>query len=499
MIVTIALLLLLLVIGYYFHQKHVTFAFFKKRGIPGPEPVFLIGNMLDNLRIKCSIYVRKQRRDKYGDLYGEFEGSRPKLIISNPDDLRNIFVKEFAYFTDIRSDGYDHPIEQKFILVLGGDVWHYWRRILSPTFTPQKMRAMLPLIDNSIENLMQHIDRKSMTEEYPDIKRIFMNFSFEVMVNIGMGVKMNLHEKTDPFAEAMQNYFQTNPYKLLISLMLPKWLKTRARFTVMNKKQLEFAINFIQSVIDERRKLADPKMGRPFEDFTSIIMKATGDGNRLKVTDEHMIANILFMLMAGDEASAMVLTFVTHLLAFHPKIQQRLHEEISRAVHESEEKKLDFETVKNIQFLEAVINETMRLYPPSTYIERKVSQKYDLHGIDLPVGLHILVPTILIQRDEKWHKNAISFDPDRFMPGRIEDMHPFSFLPLGHGPRTCVGARFVMMEMKITLARLVQTYEFQIRDGAKEEIDVSGTTDDILVSPPMTTVRFVRRNNVTVS
>ena len=152
------------------------------------------------------------------------------------------------------------------------------------------------------------------------------------------------------------------------------------------------------------------------------------------------------------------------------------------SVSGGDQSSVDYESVKDMKYMDAVLNEVLRLYPLSTFTERKVSKTYDMNGILLPVGLHIFVPIQVIHHDEKNHPNPETFDPERFMPDRIGDMDPFTFLGFGYGQRSCPGNRFAILEAKVALASIMLRFEFTKVEDGPALIDVTETVDELLAT-----------------
>lgn len=301
------------------------FSFFSSRGIRGPKPVIFQGNMSFE---KPWMAVARRREQEFGKVYGVYDGTKPKLVINDPVVLKRIMVRDFAHFTDRITDRFEHPIEQKMMHVLKGDEWSAWRKIMTPAFSPQKLKAMMPLIQSSTDNLVTELRRKAGASV--DIRSIVTSFSLEVIAKTGLGIEMNLHERPEPVAEAIKLYFRTSSWKLLVGNILPTWFKSLIRYTAFNKQGLEAACKYMAAVIQERRKDLDQK--RDFADFTSILLKAardTSDGQQL-ITDEAIIASVFIIFIAGFEATALLLSLTIYHLAQSPEIQERVYDSTLR-------------------------------------------------------------------------------------------------------------------------------------------------------------------------
>ena len=483
------LLLLICVASCLYLYYAYKFRFFSSRGIPGPSPVPFFGNILDKFH-KPWMQLAAQRVEEFGPLYGVFDGSKPKLVVKDPELIKKIMVQDFTHFTDRTPTRLEHPIEQKMMVMLPGDQWATWRKIVTPAFSPQKLKSMEPLMQESIDHLIAEIERRAEGgKAHVDIRLICDNFTLEVIARTGLGVDMNVHQNPDPIIDLMKENIATSPFRIVLCFMLPKWFKTLIEYTMFYKPGLEASVAYVKEVIHQRRKNPEFEQNT---DFTSILMSASRDGKPMP--EDEIVANVVDLFLAGLETVSLLLAAVTFLLAQHPQVQQRLYEEVV-SVTAGDPKRVGIDSVNDMKFMDAVLNETLRLYSPSTYTERKVSKAYDMNGITLPVGLDILILTYLLHHDEKYHPAAETFDPDRFMPDRISQMDPFTFIPFGQGPRNCPAGRMALVLDKIALSRLLMRFEFVKSDNSSEFIDVSGTMDELLITSEFT-VRFCPRKPV---
>ena len=481
------MLLLIFVASCFYIYYAYKFRFFSSRGIPGPRPVTFLGNMLDTYQ-KPWMSVAARHVQTFGPVYGVFDGSTPKLVVADPQLVKQIMVQDFTHFTDRNPARLSHPIEQKMMVGMQGAKWAAWRKIMTPAFSPQKLKLMEPMMQISVDNLIDEIEKRAGGGEADvDVRAISDYFALEALARTGLGIEMNLNQASEPIIDSLMKYIASSPLNLVLSFMLPEWLKKLIKYKNSNEQGLEEVVAYITAVIHERRKDSELK---GHADLTSILMSASKDSNPLP--EDEITATMVDIMLAGFTGIGLLLSSAIFSIAQHPRIQQRLHEEVM-SLTAGDKKNVDVDSVKDMKFMEAVLNETLRFYPPSSYTDRKVSKAYDMNGITLPVGLNISILTYLLQHDEKYHPAAKSFDPDRFMPDRISLMDPFTFMPFGQGPRNCPAGRFTFVLVKIALSRLMLPFEFVKSDHSPEFIDVSGTMDELLVTSEFT-VRFRKRN-----
>ena len=270
---TVAIIIVSLIC--YHYVTH--FSFWKKRGIPGPVPLPLIGNMLDNLETPTmNVYSRRQK--KYGDLFGTFEGSTPQLVVFDVDLVKKIMIQDFDYVTNRGINGFDHPLEKKMFFNWEDNEWRAGRATCSTALSSGKLKAMTPLILKSVDKLLFNIAARLKESEGNELEVVSLFRSF-TLYNTGQtmfGIEMDTFdwEKTDPTIKAALMYFEAKWFKMILSMILPEWLKTFLEFTAMNKTGLMALHSITTAVIKQR---TDNNMDNKYSDFISIMLR-----NRVK-------------------------------------------------------------------------------------------------------------------------------------------------------------------------------------------------------------------------
>ena len=178
-----------------------------------------------------------------------------------------------------------------------------------------------------------------------------------------------------------------------------------------------------------------------------------------KLTDEEIVGQCVIFLFAGYETSSNTLAYITYYLTINQDVQDKLREEIKEAVKSKPDSKL-YDLAHSIEYLDCVISEAQRLYPPLAHLSRECAKDYDIGGIHIPAGLEVLIPVYFLQRDPEAWPDPEKFDPERFRGPAKDNRHPYQFMPFGTGPRSCIGMRFALMEIKIALVKCLLKYKF---------------------------------------
>lgn len=173
--------------------------------------------------------------------------------------------------------------------------------------------------------------------------------------------------------------------------------------------------------------------------------------------DDAMIRDqLLTILIAGHDTSTALLAWTLYLLAIHPNVQAQVHEEVERVLGGREPTSNE---VGQLLYLDQVIKETLRLYPPIHLGSRIAATDLTFQDYFFPTGTRILYSIYLSHRHESFWPDPARFDPDRFAPDEVRRRPPYLYLPFGGGPRNCIGMAFAQVEAKVILARLLQKYQ----------------------------------------
>jgi cytochrome P450 len=208
----------------------------------------------------------------------------------------------------------------------------------------------------------------------------------------------------------------------------------------------------IYGLIAERRE--SPEQG---EDLLSLLMgarfagDADGEPTNAELTDEQVRDETVTMFAAGHETTAVTLIWTCYLLATHPELQARFHVELDDVIGD---RPATLDDLPDLKFMDQVLDEALRLYPPIWFWGRMSFQPFDLGGYHIPAGAFLLAPQLIAQRDPRFFEAPTEFRPDRWTPEFRANLPQFAYYPFGGGPRRCIGEGFAMMEAKLILATI---------------------------------------------
>ncbi|KAL3842943.1 hypothetical protein ACJMK2_020916 [Sinanodonta woodiana] len=471
-LVVIALLLM-----YTIHKQR----YFKRLEIPGPTPIPFLGHLHHVIR-KGFQDMDMEMTQKYGNCFGTFFGNIPQLIVTDPEMIKQMLVRQFSEFTDRPRTIRFTKFFDSAVSVAQGDHWKFLRSTLSPTFSSNKMRNMTPLISKCLDSLIKNAMTMSEGGKSVEMMELFGAFTMDAICCTGFGLQIDSQSNPDdPFIQNAKKALNISVgnVKFLLAAMFPELQTFIREIPILNQEAIDFFIQATKSALADRRE-AQPGS---YNDFLQLMINAhKEDGGtgaedsqdkdlgfdaykKRGMTDAEVLANAITFFLAAFDTTSNLLTFASYCLATNQDVQGRLRTEINEELGKS---KPTYDNVFNLTYLDMTVNETLRMYSPIQRLSRMAVRDTTLCGVKIPKGLDVSVSIQSLHYDTKYWENSQKFDPDRFSPENKDRIHPFTFLPFGGGPRNCIGMRLALMEAKMAIAALLQN--FRILTSPETEI-----------------------------
>jgi len=325
-----------------------------------------------------------------------------------------------------------------------------------------------------------------------DMKEKCGSYTMNVIASCCFGYKMDSQNPNDPFLEyAKQVFAQSFNIKVLFALMMPTVFEF-FEISVFPVKAFNYFEKVVNQVIGMRK---DDEQNRR-NDFLDLLLDAEKDdlstsdkseeddlkhydiGSELKdgqidskmkgkvLNSEAVVAHAMLFLLAGYETTASTISFVLYFMALNPECQNKLVQEINETIQKHG--KLSYDTASEMQYLDKVVSETLRYYPPAMRTERCCTKPYILNGIAISENMIVGIPIYAIHHDERYYSNPEKFDPERFSTENKAQRNPMAYIPFGVGPRNCIGMRFALIEAKMAVANFLR--EFKVSPCSKTEV-----------------------------
>lgn len=410
-------------------------------------------------RLGWTEQLRRVRRDFLGFLV-ECSDSHDELFCIRPGPTTRIWVLKSAELAHevltTRAAEFTKSAQTRFMvgkflgngLVLSdGDVHRAQRRLLQGSFGPREVQAIAPKIVASTIDA----SRAWAEDGIIDVEPAMTALSLRVIVTFLTGDDLLESSRGsvdgDVFGElatAIGGRFR--------SLPLPSWIPT-----ARNRREHR-AIQRVDELVDSLlASCADRDSGRGVLRKLAVAL-AAGEMDRREVRD-HLVT----LLFAGHETVAKLLTWSLYLLALHPAVAATLRRELDEVVGDRDVEPADFQ---RLHFLNGVLKESMRLYPPVWVFDRSPRQPLQLGGHRLKPKDIVYVSPYLLQRQARYFPEPLTFKPERFVEGLEGRLPPGAYFPFGGGARSCIGQALGYGEAALALATLVRRFDFSVDAAA---------------------------------
>ncbi|KAL3280181.1 hypothetical protein HHI36_017681 [Cryptolaemus montrouzieri] len=464
------------------------FNYWSSRNIANPPCSYIWGNMKSVLLQQCSFAditlkhyeVFKSAGKKYGGIFMLWS---PVFYPIDLEIIKSIMQVDFQHFVDrgVYFNEKADPLSAH-LFAIEGKKWKLLRNKLSPTFTSGKMKMMYETVVDCTVGLFRVMDKEIGNSV--DIKDILGRFTTDIIGSCAFGLDINSLENPDSeFREKGKSVFHRGLLENLKQFLLFSMPNLMKNFNLKATPNdvTDFFMNVVKNNVAYREKnnifrkdfmhllIQLKNKGKLVDDDKLDSENLTEDENT--ITMEEIAAQAFIFFEAGFETSSTTMTFCLYELAKNKTIQDRLRGEIQKVL-KKHDGKLTYDTLMNMHYLEQVINETLRKYPPVPMLVRVCTKDYKIPDSDviLEKGTKVTIPLYGIQRDPDYYPDPDKFDPERFSEENKNSRPAFSFIPFGEGPRVCIGTRFGMMQTKVGLVALMLNYEITVSKKTREPL-----------------------------
>ncbi|CAN5346369.1 cytochrome P450 [soil metagenome] len=412
---------------------------------------------LDRLALIRSNAIASWGQRAYEDdiIQGRFFG-RSSFILNTPDAIRHVLVDNYENYTRTPAGiRVLRPILGEGLLLAEGRVWKNQRRTLAPAFAPRAIPLLVPHMlaatDDAI-GALRHDCGKPV-----DLREAMQRLALDIAGRTMFSFEIEKHGAA--LRGFVNDYGERLARPRFFDLLLPVgWPSPQDISRALFRRRWT---RFMRTLITERRaKGAEMGAGDGApRDLFDLMVAARDPETNEAFTDEQLGDQVSTMILAGHETTATALFWSLYLLALDPATQDELAAEAKSAVAAGT---LD---AARLTFTRAVLDETMRLYPPAFLIVRAAAGPDTVPGANIAARDVVLISPWLLHRHEKLWDQPNAFKPSRFLtPNPPPDR--FAYLPFGVGPRVCIGAQFALTEATLALAKLVAAFRIELLDRA---------------------------------
>ncbi len=376
------------------------------------------------------------------------------VVVSDPAGIRRVLVEHVAnYPKDNLQRAVLAPGLGQGLLTAEGEAWKRARRTLAPLFTPRRVAALARKMASPIEAQVARMAARR-AGRIVDVGEDMTRLTYDVLAETLFS--NTIAGGSAAFSAALTRYFDTQGrIDPLDILQAPAWLPRIGRLRA--RPAIRFFEQQVTTIIAQRQAEMEAGQGRPGEppDLLAALLQARDPETGAGLTDEEVGANIVTFIGAGHETTANALTWTLYLLATHPEARRAVEDEAD-AAGDLAQAALD----ERLPWTRAVLEESMRLYPPVASLTRAAREQDVVAGVMVPKGaLVVVAPYVLHRHRMLWDEPGL-FQPERFLPGAREAIDRYAYLPFGAGPRICIGQLFAMTEAVVAFAAMARSLRF---------------------------------------
>lgn len=453
-IVTFTLLLLSLI--YYIFKR--IFSYWDRKNVKQIKPTILLGNFSEYIFLKKYLgQVTQEICNKFPKepYIGAYYGTEPTLIVQDPELIKLIMTKDFYFFSSREISSYTNKeVITQNLFFTQGDRWKVMRQNLTPLFSSAKMRNMFYLIEKCSFVFEKTLDIEAKSD-FVEIRSLVIRYGMDCISSCAFGVNTSTMDqvKDNAFKNMGDLIFQSSNYRGFKTVARAIWpsifygLGFKSFPTTIDK----FFFKLLTGIFEARNYKATNR-----NDFIDLVLglkenkcmigdslnnMKIGAGKKIEieVDDDLLVAQCVMFFAAGFETTATTLSFTLYELAKNQDAQRKAQKEVDNYM-KNHNNELDYACVSELPYIEACIDEAMRLYPVLPVLTREVIEDYTLpSGLRLEKGVRVHVPIYSLHRSEINFVDPNCYKPERFFGPEKKNIKQYTYMPFGEGPRICIG------------------------------------------------------------
>lgn len=354
------------------------------------------------------------------------------------------------------------PVIGHGLLTSDGDFWRRQRRLAQPAFHRQRIADFAQTMTEATGVMLDKWQDGQMLNLAEEMMHLTLEIAGKTLFSI------DLTRAADTVGEAFTAVneevaaLSSTPFAYERLRYVPWWRSSR--IIHQNTAVLD---NVVQTIIAERRQSGEQK-----DDLLGMLMAARDEETGEGMDDRQLRDEVMTIMLAGHETTAVALSWVFYLLSQHPAVRTRLEQELADVLGTGHTARLPaIADIPQLPYTTMVIEEAMRLYPPAYAIGRFGHEADVIGGYDVPANTIITLSPYLTHRHPAFWEEPLKFDPERFTPERVAERPRYAYLPFGGGPRQCIGNNFAMTEAILLLATIAQRFRAELKPGHQVEME----------------------------
>ncbi len=402
--------------------------------------------------IRNPVEVFERYRARLGPTFTfHFGGAKRAIVSADPEFIQEVLrgKRDNYHKSDIQVERMVE-FQGKGLVNSHGETWLRQRRLVGRGFRPNRLASLLPIQQEVLAAMMDRFDhaaRQGPVDVYQQMVMLTLCLVGKSIFGRSMSeTELTQIGHTISTIQAFIVRQIVQPYKI-------PWFRISGQ-SARHQRLREAGDKMVLEHIRARREA-----GCGETDLLRLLLETPYHDTGEPMTEDQVMVESIQLMVAGNETSSIGLAWVFYLLAKHPQYIRSIREEVTSVLGDGP---IDFAGLHELKLTLRVIDEALRLYPPFWMIDRVALRDDDLCGIQIPADTMVIPYIYGTHRNSTHWKNSDAFDPTRFEPGRRKGASPFSYLPFGGGPRSCIGKNMALVQMLLIVVTFVRKYDFEM-------------------------------------
>ncbi|XP_035706536.1 cytochrome P450 4C1-like [Folsomia candida] len=417
---------------------------------------------------------------KYGRRFRLWKFHNPYVILVDGKDIEHVLSSN-QHINKGRDYHQLHWMNGNGLITSGGDVWREDRKLLNPSFKYQRFDGFLDSFNKNgkilvsvLKKYFKNGDQK--VDLHPALCRCTMDTIFESVLGATFNIQSESsegyvgegHVMYEGLKSVMMSY-RTRGLKPWLCLPIVRNILGIAKIERETKKNFT---KFMIKVIDGRKKSLKNNPGDDASRaFIDVLLESRSNQN--------LVDHAFTIFAAAFETNATAMNFLLFLLALNPACQKKVHQELDE-VFNGDRRDATAKDIKELKYMEMCILETMRHFPPAPMFSRNLETDIVLDdGTLVPKGADVGIFVYEVHNDPAVFPHPEKFDPDRFLPAEVKKRHNYSYIPFSKGPRSCIGQKYAMLQMKSVLSHVLREFSVTTKMTRKDVNIIIGSIIEI--------------------
>ncbi|GIY15069.1 cytochrome P450 4V2 [Caerostris darwini] len=359
------------------------------------------------------------------------------------------------------------PFFGKGLLTSGGDKWKSRRKMLNSCFRYDILKTYVPILNDHSRLLVQRLQQET-DKDSTKITGYLSPCTFAIMCETILGIRMDAQKsnKEEEFIHSANRGFRLLSRRLFNCFYWSDFFYYFSKDGKEVKKHVQVVRDFTKSLLQEEKQkyLSQNSTTNEGKSRSLINLLLTHHLQLKDFTEEDVIEELITIMLSGHDTTMISVAWTLYMLGLYPEVQAKVHEELDWIFGEDVERHATLDDLKDMKYLDCVIKETMRLYPPGHFLSRRITEDITICGYSIRKGATCVAFTNLLHRDEEVFPNPEKFDPDRFLPENSATRNSFAYIPFSIGPRNCIGQTLAVMEQLVITSTIMRNYTVESLD-----------------------------------